>query len=60
LGTTEGLVNAKLPVGLAVPPVSVLAANVCPYVIALAVGAALIVGTALAIVNKNGEELAPS
>ena len=50
-GAVEGVVNAKLPVGLAVPPVSVLAANVCPYVIALADGPALITGVAWAITS---------
>jgi hypothetical protein len=37
-GVVVGVVNAKLPGTDPVPPLSVDAASVCPYVIALAVG----------------------
>jgi hypothetical protein len=47
----EGLVNANVPLVLAVPPVRVLEAKVCPLVIELAVGATLMVGVALATVT---------
>ena len=48
LGAIEGVVKAKVPGVLAVPPDRVELASVCPKVIPLAVGATLIVGVALA------------
>jgi hypothetical protein len=47
----EGLVKANVPLTLAVPPVRVLEAKVCPLEIELAVGATLMVGVALATVT---------
>jgi hypothetical protein len=51
LGVVVGAVNAKLPATLAAPPLRVLLDKVCPYVIAPALGAALIVGVALLTVT---------
>ena len=42
--------NAKVPVGVANPPVSVDADNACPKVMALAVGQVFTVGVALVAV----------
>jgi hypothetical protein len=47
----EGVVHAKVPGTLAVPPLKVEALNACPAVMAEAVGAALIVGVALLTVT---------
>jgi hypothetical protein len=47
----EGVVNAKVPLVLAIPPVKVLEAKVCPLVIMLAVGTTLMVGVTLATVT---------
>jgi hypothetical protein len=46
-GAVLGVVNAKAPDASTVPPVSVELANVCKYVMALAVGATLMAGVAL-------------
>jgi hypothetical protein len=51
LGVVAGVVNAKLPATLAVPPLRVLLDKVCPYVIAPAVGSAPIAGVALSTVT---------
>ena len=59
-GAVEGVVNAKLPATLAVPPLRAESLSVCPYVIALADGPALITGVAWAIVNTKAEDVAPS
>ena len=61
LGEVLVVVKAKDPAVLAVPPLSMELANVCPYVIALAVGAAEIVGVALAMLNvRFAAELVPA
>ena len=43
-GAVEGVVNAKVPGTLATPPLKIDAARVCPTVIAVAVGAVVMVG----------------
>ena len=50
-GAVDGVVNAKLPETDATPPLNVDEARVCPYVIAVAVGAVVIVGVALPTVT---------
>ena len=50
-GAIVFVVHAKVPSTEAAPPESVLSASVCPYVIAEAVGAVVIVGVALLTVR---------
>jgi hypothetical protein len=49
-GTVLGVVKAKLPATLALPPLKVELASVCPDVMTLAVGCVLIVGVELLMV----------
>ncbi len=50
-GGVEGLVNAKLPSGVAVPPLKVELASVCPNLIAPAVGQVVTLELPLPTVN---------
>jgi hypothetical protein len=50
-GTVLGVVKAKLPATLALPPLKIELASVCPDVMALAVGCVVIVGVAFSTVT---------
>ena len=52
-GYVDGVVKVKDPGVLALPPVRLLSANVCRKMIPLAMGGAVIVGVALAIVKST-------
>jgi hypothetical protein len=58
-GTVVGVVHANVPGTEAVPPVKVEDASVWPYVMALAVGHAEIVGTAWFTVKVTEPEMVP-
>ena len=59
LGAVVGVVKVKAPSTLAVPPLKLELANVCPEEMGDAIGATMIDESALFIVKEKAAEVAP-